>query len=59
MKLIEVQEKAKQLGIKPKKFKKAELIRTIQTEEGNQPCFQMNGKFCDQMYCCWRDDCLI
>ncbi|TKB26558.1 SAP domain-containing protein [Desulfopila sp. IMCC35006] len=58
MKLIEVQEKARQMGIKPRKIKKADLIRIIQTGEGNQPCFRMGDKFCDQMDCCWRDDCL-
>ena len=57
MKMIEIQTKAKKMGIKPKGLKKADLIRKIQTEEGNQPCFQMNGGSCDQMNCCWRDDC--
>jgi len=57
MKLIEIQEKAKQMGIRPKKLKKADLIRKIQTEEGNQPCFQINGESCEQKDCCWRDDC--
>jgi hypothetical protein len=31
------------VGIKINNFKKADLIRKIQAEEGNQPCFQMNG----------------
>ncbi len=59
MKMTEVQKKAKELGIKTEKLKKTELIRKIQTEEGNQPCFQMNGGSCDQVECCWRKDCLI
>ena len=57
MKMIDVQAKAKKMGIKTKKFKKADLIRKIQIEEGNQPCYQMNGAFCEQHDCCWRDDC--
>jgi len=57
MKLTEVQAKAKKMGIKTNKLKKADLIRKIQTEEGNQPCFQRNDQFCEQMDCCWRDDC--
>jgi hypothetical protein len=59
MKMTEVQKKAKELGIKTESLKKADLIRKIQTEEGNQPCFQMNGGSCDQADCCWRKDCLI
>ncbi len=57
MKMTEVQAKAKEIGIKPKKLKKADLIRKIQTEERNQPCFQTNVEFCEQKDCCWRDDC--
>jgi hypothetical protein len=59
MKMTEVQNIAKKMGIKSKNFKKADLIRKIQTEEGNRPCFQMNGGSCDQMDCCWRKDCLV
>jgi len=59
MKMTEVQNKAKKLGIMIKNFKKADLIRKIQTEEGNRPCYQISGGSCDQMDCCWRKDCLI
>ncbi len=58
MKMIDVKMKAKAMGIKPKKYKKADLIRKIQIEEGNHPCFQINGDICDQEECCWRKDCL-
>lgn len=37
---------------------KAELIRTIQTNEGNSPCYK--GSFsqsCGQTDCCWFEDC--
>ncbi len=37
MKMTEVQKKAKELGIKTESLKKADLIRKIQTEEGNRP----------------------
>jgi len=50
--------KAKKLGIKTRKLKKAELIRLIQTEEGNHACFQLSEGACDQEDCCWRKDCL-
>ena len=59
MNMTEVQNKAKKLSIKTRGLKKADLIRKIQTGEGNHPCFQMNDGSCDQADCCWRKDCLI
>lgn len=58
MNMAEVKNMAKELGIKIKNLKKGDLIRKIQTEEGNKPCFQMNGYFCEEAECCWRKDCL-
>ena len=59
MKMQEVREKAKKLGLKPGKIKKkVNLIRAIQSEEGNLPCYQTEVGSCDQTDCCWRDDCL-
>ena len=58
MKLADIKMKAKELDIKTGNLKKVDLIRKIQTKEGNNPCFQMNGGSCDQMACCWRKDCL-
>lgn len=46
------------MGIKTSKMKKAEMIRSIQTSEGNHPCFQTADNTCDQDDCCWRNDCL-
>ncbi len=50
---------AKARGIKFAKLSKADLIRTIQREEGNFPCFgtAVDGT-CDQVNCAWRVDCL-
>ena len=59
MTITDVQEKAKRLGIKSKKFSKAELIRKIQAREGQQPCFQIVGGPCENKDCCWRDECRI
>jgi hypothetical protein len=40
-------------------MKKAELIRAIQSAEGNSPCFQTNASdTCGQKDCCWHDDCM-
>lgn len=58
MKMQEIQKKAKRLGINTNSFKKTDLIRQIQTAEGNTPCYQTNVSSCDQVECCWRKDCL-
>ncbi len=59
MKMQEVREKAKALGLK-KTFglSKAELIRQIQKAEGNFDCFGTAEDYCDQIQCCFREDCL-
>ncbi|OGR06859.1 MAG: hypothetical protein A2511_17405 [Deltaproteobacteria bacterium RIFOXYD12_FULL_50_9] len=59
MKMNEIKEKAKQMGIKPGKMSKADLIRSIQAQEGNDPCFQTAKENCDQVQCCcWSKECL-
>ena len=56
MKIGEVRQKAKEMGVKTS-GKKQEIIRNIQTAEGNEPCFATKSE-CDQIKCCWREDCL-
>lgn len=58
MTLVELKEIAKQHNIKAGKMKKADLIRAIQSAEGNEQCFD-TGKSaqCGQEECLWRDDC--
>ncbi len=58
MKLAEVSAIAKAQNINPGKLSKAELIKTIQTHEGNFDCFAtaISGE-CDQTGCSWREDC--
>jgi len=58
MKLQGVKEIARKLGLKTENLKKGELIRSIQTDEGNIPCFG-TGKAaeCGQSTCCWREGC--
>jgi hypothetical protein len=58
MKWADIQAVAKKRGIKSSRIKKADLIRKIQEEEGNSPCFQMAEGSCDQTDCCWRKDCM-
>jgi hypothetical protein len=56
--MTQIKAKAKELGIKPGKMRKAELIREIQKAEGNFECFGTADNSCDQMDCCWREDCI-
>jgi len=58
MTVKEIRAIAKKMSINPGKLKKAELIKTIQVQENNTPCFQTTGSSCDQMGCSWRTDCL-
>ena len=58
MKVQEIKKIATKMGIKTGKMKKTDLIRTIQATEGNHPCFQTADNNCDQLDCCWRDDCI-
>ena len=57
MKMQEVREMAKKFSIKTGGMKKVDLIRAIQSEEGNTPCFKTEVNDCDQTDCCWRGDC--
>ncbi len=49
---------AKSYGIDDKKLSRLEVIRNIQTSEGNFDCFATaySGE-CDQEECCWREEC--
>ncbi len=58
MNLAEIKEIAKNLGVKPGKMKKEELIRAVQTAEGNFDCYNTGQAVtCGQDACVWRDDC--
>ena len=57
MKLCQIRQKAKEMGVQ-QKGKKQEIIRSIQMAEGNEPCFDTKPN-CAQMDCCWREDCCV
>lgn len=58
MKLEEIRSIAKSHGVKPGRHSKAELIKSIQMNEGSFDCFATAyDGVCDQMDCCWREDC--
>ena len=59
MNMNEVKQIARSRGLNPGRMKKADLIRTMQREEGNESCFQTGQvDVCDQGQCLWREDCL-
>ena len=58
MKLNEIKEKARALGIIPGKMKKPELIHSIQEVEGNTQCFGRSDGQCPQTDCCFMRDCI-
>ena len=58
MNVQEIRDLAKDMGLKPGKAPKLELVRMIQSTEGNFACFAtaVTGE-CDQLGCLWRKDC--
>ncbi|MDT8421911.1 MAG: SAP domain-containing protein [Desulfuromonadales bacterium] len=58
MNLQEIKDVAKIHGVKTGQAKKAELVRMIQSAEGNHPRFQDGqAATCGQDGCLWRGDC--
>ena len=58
MNLSQIRALAQARGIKAGRMKKVELVRAIQTHEGNFPCFGTAYEgVCDQTGCLWREDC--
>jgi hypothetical protein len=58
MKIEEIRSIAKSHHIKPARLSKVELIKSIQSEEGNFDCFATaSSGECDQFGCIWREDC--
>ena len=60
MHMNEIRTIAKQRGVKvAPTSKKIDLIRAIQTSEGNQSCFATDyNQTCNQLECLWRQACL-
>ena len=58
MNLDDVKQLAKDRGIAPGRMRKAELIRSLQAQEGNPQCYRTNASAdCGQPNCLWRPDC--
>jgi hypothetical protein len=58
MKMQEVRALAKKIGVNSFGKSKAELIREIQTKEGNFACYGTAQGYCDQLECSFRPSCL-
>lgn len=59
MQIQTIRRMAKDHGIPSSGLGKTELIRAIQSAEGNFDCFgRANDGYCDQHTCIWRSDCL-
>ena len=58
MTMPDIKNRAKELGIVPRKMRKTELIHAIQMAEGCTPCFGRSDGQCPWLECCWRADCL-
>lgn len=58
MNMKEIKKIAVEMGIKPGRMRKADLIRSIQAAEGNPVCFQTGSSAdCREDDCLWRADC--
>jgi hypothetical protein len=58
MKLEEIKEIAKSAGLTTRNAKKADIIRSIQRNEGNDDCYNTGyANECGQLSCLWREDC--
>lgn len=58
MNVQELKKIARQRGLQVEKAKKHEIIRAIQADEKNDPCFATGmTDQCGQSGCLWREDC--
>ena len=57
--LADIKNKAKEVGVKGyTKLPKPELVKAIQTAEGNSPCYQSEiASVCGIADCMWKEDC--
>ena len=59
MKVQDIRIKAKEMGIKPDRMNKIDLIRAIQRAEANVDCFATDRvDHCEEYGCLWRADCV-
>lgn len=60
MDMSEIRGVARAVGVSPGRRGKVDLIRDIQTSEGNFDCFATAYEgVCDQSQCLWREECFV
>jgi hypothetical protein len=58
MTFVEIKRIATERGIKVGGVKKADIVRSIQNQEGNVPCFATGkARECGQVHCLWVSAC--
>ena len=57
MKMIELHKKGKSLGLEKIGMTKTDIIHAIQRTEGYKECYGNSKGNCEQINCCFRDDC--
>lgn len=58
MTLKEIQQVARERGIRPGRLGKVDLVRKLQQAEGYSPCFETRqAQACGQSACLWRKSC--
>ncbi len=58
MTIREIRKRAKAVGVTLQTENKADLIRAVQAAEKNPQCFHTGRERCDQVACCWLEDCV-
>ena len=58
MTIREIRKRAKALGVGLDTNNKVDLIRAVQAVENNPQCFRTERAHCDQVQCCWLEDCI-
>ena len=56
--VTEIRKKAQKMGLTLRGIHKTNLIHAIQKNEGNAECFNSNNSKCEEMECCWRNNCM-
>ena len=59
MRVQEIREIAKDIGIGTYRMKKTDIVRTIQREENNIECYGTERvDICQEEACLWKSDCM-
>jgi hypothetical protein len=58
LRMMEIRNRAKMLGVQVSLgMSRNDLIHQIQINEGNRDCFKTDVLECQQLDCCWYNEC--